>query len=147
MNDTQDPTIVANPPAKPPEWTNDVLVDRYIRMRDKIAAIKKEQAAAMAPFTSALDMMGNWLLNELLSRNEESVKTKTGTFFKVLRTSCTVEEWEATLDFIIKNNAWDLLERRVSKTAVVQVMDDTQQPVPGVSITQEYVVNVRRPNN
>ena len=73
-----------------------------------------------------------------------------------------VEKWSETLEWIKTHGAWDLLEARVSKTAVDAVMQDLAarcggsgccwgvqvQPqdliVPGVKISKEQGLNVRR---
>jgi hypothetical protein len=128
-----------------PELTVDQMADRYVKLRDKIAEIKKVQAEELGKYTSLLDTLGNCMLDRLNQAGVESMRTKAGTLFKTVRTSCRVEDWALTLAFIREHEAFDLLEARVSKTAAVAIIEDTQQPVPGVAITQEIVLNVRRP--
>ncbi len=129
---------------RPLGMTMDKMIAKYVGLRDKKAALAKQHAEQLAPFNQTLEILEAWMLEDLQASGSESMRTENGTAYKSKRTSATVEEWAAVLKFIQDNNAWDLLERRVSKTAVQAVIDDTQQPVPGVKVTTEVTVNVRR---
>jgi hypothetical protein len=73
----------------------------------------------------------------------DSTKCPSGTAFKSTVTSVSVKDWPATLRYIQQHELWDLLEARVSKSAAVEVVTDTQKPIPGVEITQATVLRVR----
>ena len=122
----------------------DVLVDKYIRLRDKKELVKKQHEAELAKYTEAMGYLENKLLDVLNTTNAESLRTRAGTVYKSLRTSCKVETWTLTLHYILEHQAYDLLEHRVNKTAAGQIIEDTKQPIPGVNITQEVTLNVRR---
>ena len=85
-----------------------------------------------------------YIHDDLNKAGGDSLKTAAGTAYKTTQTSATVKDWPATFEFIRRNEAWDLLEHRVSKTAVLAVIEETQAPVPGVKITQETSLNIRR---
>lgn len=129
---------------RPPTLTTDKAVEKFVEIRDRIAALKKEQALALAPFNVALSVLEAWLLDDLNTSKVESMRATTGTVFKTIRTSATVESWSDTLEYIKANDAWELLEARVSKTAVEALMADTKKAVPGVKTSRETVLNVRR---
>jgi hypothetical protein len=145
-------------PVRPAHFTNDVLVEKFVALRDKIAEIKKRQATELAKFNVVLATLEGWLLDELNTSKSQSIKTENGTFFRTTRMSVTVEKWTETLQWIKDHDAWDLLEARVSKTALDAVMKDLEQQVlagtlpntpgnlivPGVKITKEQGLNVRR---
>lgn len=130
------PTVVA--------MTADQAVSRYIRMRDKIAEVKKRQSNEMAPYTDALKQLESVLLLTLQNNKAESMRVEEGTFFRTVSTSARVSDWRATLAFIREREAWELLEARVSKLAVEAIMQDTNEPVPGVEVAREMRINVRR---
>lgn len=144
--------LAPNPPApsgpvvrvRPPDMTVDRAVAKYISIRDQIAALKKEQAKALLPYEAALETLAGWLLNDLNTAKVVSMRALTGTAYKSVRTSATVEDWPAVLAYIKENEAWDLLEARVSKLAVAAVVEDTKAPVPGVKTSREIIVNVRK---
>ena len=78
------------------------------------------------------------------------MKTAHGTAYIAYRESATVADWDVLLGFIKKSEAWDLLERRVSKSAVKDRMEEDrngnyhQEPPPGVNFVRIEGVNVRR---
>lgn len=122
----------------------DEMCRKFVALRDQLAALKKEQAKQLLPFAVAMDTLNVWMLAELNATKVESARTLSGTAYKTLRTSATVEDWAQVLAFIREHEAWELLEARVSKLAVQAIMEETQQAVPGVKTSQEVIVNVRR---
>lgn len=50
------------------------------------------------------------------------------------------------MEYIIENEAWDLLEKRASKTAVRSFLETHKVLPPGAEITTRIEVNIRRPN-
>jgi len=123
--------------------TIDEAVASYVRLRDKKKALQDEHKEQLKPYNTAMEKLENWMLAKLNQDNAQSVRTDSGTVFKSMRTSASVQDWEATLGFIRENELYHLLERRVSKTAVEE-MAEQGQDVPGVQITREITVNIRR---
>ena len=58
--------------------------------------------------------------------------------------SASVADWDAVLDHIRENDAWEMLERRVNKTAVEQFKAVNDDLPPGVNWSETQVVNFRR---
>jgi hypothetical protein len=120
------------------------LTQKYLALRrrkDQLIEIHKE---ALHPFNDMLATLANLILAELNSAGVTSMSSPDGTVYKSTETSVTVKDWPATLSYILAQQAWDLLEARVSKTAVLTVMNETDEPIPGVNVTQESVLRVRR---
>lgn len=128
----------------PPTMTLDVIVAKYVALRDKAAEIKKRHTEELSRFNVAMGMLEGWMLDKLNAAGIESARTDSGTAYKSTRTSAKVVNWTETLAFIREQEAWDLLEARVSKTAAEAIIDETKQPIPGVSVTRETTINVRR---
>ena len=142
------PPTTPTPPARvrPPSLQNtDRAIEKFIELRDKIAALKKRHTAELAPFNQAKDLIEAWLLSDLNAANVEAMRASTGTVYKSVRTSATVSEWSKTLEYIQANDAWELLTASVSKVAAEAIINETQAPIPGVSITREIILNVRKP--
>lgn len=140
MSDTTAP----EGPAPPPGPSTDKLVDSYIKLRDKRDAIKKRHAEELAPYGSAMEKIEAILLERLNDAGLEAMKSSEGTVFKTTRTSAKVNSWSKTLEYIKEKDAWELLEARVSKTAVEAIVSETKAGIPGVDIVRETVVQVRR---
>jgi hypothetical protein len=124
--------------------TPDAMIDKYVQLRDRKSELKKKMEGELAKYTEAMTTLENWLLDHLNANKTESMRTAHGTAYKYNRTSCRVTDWSQTLEFIRHNEAWELLEARVSKTGAVAIIEDTKLPIPGVDVTTEIVVNVRR---
>lgn len=128
-----------------PTKTLDWYVDRYIRLRDKIAELDAARKAELKPYREALGNLEGIMLQTLNEQGAESLRTAAGTVYKSTQTSATVNRWSETLAYIQAKEAWELLEARVSKTAVMSIMQETGEPIPGVVLRQEETLNVRRP--
>jgi hypothetical protein len=55
-----------------------------------------------------------------------------------------VADWDACFDWIKKTQAWEFLERRVSKSTVKDYMEAHGEVPPGISVNSELVVRVRK---
>ena len=124
--------------------TMDQAVDRFVRLRNKIAEVKKEQADALNPYNLALGALEAYILDALNTSGLESARTAHGTAYKTTSTSAKVMDWTAVLGFIRDREAWDLLEARVSKTAVHAIMEEIKGPIPGVQTSTTITLGVRK---
>ena len=77
----------------------------------------------------------------------DSFKTKVGTAFLTTVDFAQVADWDATLEFIKDNEAYDLLEKRVSKRAVRGYIEEQKEVPAGINYGTRIDVNVRRPAN
>jgi hypothetical protein len=119
-------------------------VEVYIRLRDRRTARKKAFDAEDASDKSFQEKIDAQLMTHLNANGIDRVGCESGTVYKSVRTSATVADWELTLKFIQDKAAWDLLERRVSKKAIEEYVNENESLPPGVNISREAVINVRR---
>lgn len=122
----------------------DELVTKYIRIRDKKAAIVREHKEKIALIDGVLATAEAAILAQFVATGVESARTPNGTAYKQVRTSATVEDWDATLEFIRSGEHWQLLDRRVNKTGVEQYRTEHNDLPPGVKWVEDLVINVRR---
>lgn len=120
------------------------LVEKYIKLRDKKGELKAAFTAKTERLDAALETIEGHLLKMFQAQGIDSVKTGEGTAYKSSRVSAKVEDWDAALDFIKKKKLWHMLERRVGKEAVKQYNEEHGALPPGVSMTEEITINVRR---
>ena len=73
------------------------------------------------------------------------METKHGTAFLTTTDFATVADWDAMLTFVRENDAYDMLEKRVSKTAVRGYIEQTKTVPPGVNYGTRLDVNIRKP--
>lgn len=124
--------------------TIDQVIAAYVQLRQQRDELKKKQAAEMAPVNDNLYKLGLWLQKTLQEGGQTSAKTASGTAFLQTDTSVAIEDWESILAFIKANDLWAMLERRVSKSVVVEYIESQKEVPPGVKVTSEISCHVRR---
>lgn len=121
------------------------LTKIFIGLRDRRA---QRKAAYMEDDASDKDKqtkIENEFLNRFQDRGIDSVSIRdVGTAYKSTRSSATVADWDMTLEHVKKNNAWELLERRVNKSSVEEFKAANGDLPPGVNWSETQVVNFRR---
>jgi hypothetical protein len=133
-----------------PTMDASTLIDKYRRLRAKKEEIAEEQKKIMAQYNAGLDYLEGMLLSLMNSMGVDKLSTSTndekfgGTVYKTTTTHTSVNSWSSTLDFIKEHEAWELLETRVNKSAVLSILEETGELVPGVTIVQRINVNVRK---
>ncbi len=92
-----------------------------------------------------MSKMEAWLLEQANVQGVTSFKTNHGTAFVTTTDFANVADWDAVLVYIKDNEAFDLLERRVSKTAVRGYIEARGAVPSGVNYGTKLEVNVRKP--
>lgn len=137
------------------EGRADQVVRLYIVQRDHKKVADDAHKTALAATDAFLARAEAHLNRVMTEQGVDSIKTSNGTAYKTTKTSATVADWTQTLEWIQTNAAWNFLDKKVNKTAVVEHMklyaatpedkrgDMTPLP-PGVAWREEVAVNVRR---
>ena len=125
---------------------NDVsLLKVYIALRDKRAKRKQEFTEADASDKAKQERIEGVLLQRFQERGVDSLAAKgVGTAYQAVRTSATVADWDTFFKHVLANEAFEMLERRVNKTAVEQFRNEHNDLPPGINWSETLVVNVRR---
>lgn len=127
------------------EPTDAALVEQYIKLRDKKAAMKKAYEESLEPYDKALDSIEGVMHKRLLERGADSVRTEFGTAFKSTLTKYRVADKDAFKGFVIENRAWNLLSADVDKDAAIEWAKEHEGvPPPGVDVTQIIDVKFRK---
>jgi phage host-nuclease inhibitor protein Gam len=120
-------------------------VGLYIQLRDKKAEMKSAFDASVAPINEKMDKLEAKLLDVFNKTGTDSVKTEHGTAYTAVRTTASVADREAFMEFVKANEEWSLIEVRAAKTAIEQFRDNNDNELPpGINIRSERVVNIRR---
>lgn len=123
--------------------TVDKLVEAYVQLRDCKKELDEEHKVRMAPLNEKLELLENKLQERMLDNGVRSMKTGAGTAYLQERVSVTAENWGEFLNYALENGAFDLLERRVAKTAYEDRVK-AGEAIPGVRRTVDLKTNVRR---
>lgn len=130
--------------ASPPRMKIDDLVHRFIQVRDKKSQMKAAFEAQAAKLTELQDKIEALLLVRFEELGVTSMKTAHGTAYTSVRASASVADWDAVLTFIKDSGTYELLERRVSKTAVEQYKSAHDDLPPGINWSESRGINFLR---
>jgi hypothetical protein len=126
------------------EFKIDTVVSRYIDLRDQKAKIAADAKAQTEGIDAQLKIIEGWLHQKLHELGTESFKTEFGTAYLTKTDFCGVADWNLVLQYIQENQAWNLLNKAVNKTAVKEYLNENQVPPPGVNYGVKEEVQVRR---
>lgn len=122
----------------------DEIVAKYLTLRDQKKVIKDDYDNKVAAIDAALERIEAYMLKQMDEHGLERLPTGAGTAYKSIRTSVSAADWDMFLDFVRNNEAWSMLERRPSKTAVEEYLAENDDLPPGVNISRAVVCNIRR---
>ena len=120
------------------------LVEKYIAIRDRKGKLKAEYEGKVAELDAVLDKIEAVLLKTFQETGMDSVKTEFGTAYRSTRMQASVADWDTFIAHVKEHDAYELLERRCSKSGVEQYRAANDDIPPGVNIRTEQVVNIRR---
>jgi len=125
--------------------TVDQVIETYMKFRKKKEAIESESKAKVKGIKENMTKLESWLKEKADADGVTSFKTNHGTAFLTTNDYARVADWDAVLGFIRENEAYDLFEKRVSKTAVRGYIDMNKAVPAGVTYGTKIDVNVRKP--
>lgn len=120
------------------------IIASYVALRDEKARMKAAYEAQVAPLTALLERAETAMLALMREQGVESFRTDAGTAYQSTRTSATVADWDQALQFVQQHGLWNMLEKRVSKTAVDEYVAQHGDLPPGINYRSELTVGVRR---
>lgn len=121
------------------------IIRTYMKLRDQKAAIEAEAKDRVAALKDKMSKLEAWIKDQADAQGVTSFKSDYGTAFLTTTDYANVADWDAVLNFIRENEAYDMLEKRISKTAVRSYIESTKAVPPGVNYGTKLEVNVRKP--
>ncbi len=81
--------------------------------------------------------------------NADSIRTGSGTIIKSLKEDYICSDWDNFKQFVVDNNALDLLQQRISQSNFKEFMSTRQDEglPPGISTMREVSITVRKPTS
>ncbi len=125
--------------------TVDDVVAAYLKLRNKKEAIEAETKDQVKVLKEKMEQFEAWIKEQADAQGVTSFKTKHGTAFLTTTDFANVADWDAVLGFIRDNEAFDMLEKRISKVAVRGYIDANKAVPPGVNYGTKLEVNIRKP--
>ena len=126
----------------------DTVVAKYVELRDRRSALKKEFETEDNKLQEAQDKIETYLLHLMREMGGvENIKTAAGTAYKSTRTKASIADRLLVRAFVLETGNLDLLEMRASSTGVKQYMEEHEGALPaGFNVFTEESVNIRRAN-
>ena len=121
------------------------LLKTFIGLRDRRSRRKADYQTEDSGDKNKQERIEEEFLKRFGERGIDNVSTKgVGTAYKTIRTSASVADWDELFGFIQEEGAWEMLERRVNKTAVEQFKSVHADLPPGINWSETQVINFRR---
>ena len=129
--------------ATPGEVTPEVVIGAYVRTRDEIAELEKQIKALKVKQKAKED----WLAAAMTKNGEKAKSTHAGGCNFRTIASVTVADWEIIWEWVHSQltERKHFLDRKVSKSAVVDYLEEHNVLPPGVNHSLVTKVTVTRP--
>lgn len=121
------------------------IVRTYMKLRNQKEQIEAETKDRVAKLKEKMVKLESWIKEKADADGVTSFKTDHGTAFLTTTDYANVADWDAVLGFIRENEAYDMLEKRVSKLAVRGYIETNKAVPPGVNYGTKLEVNIRKP--
>ena len=121
------------------------VIRTYMKLRDQKAAIEAETKERVAGLKAKMEKLEAYLKAQMDAQGLTSFKSDYGTAFLTTTDYANVADWDAVIRFIRDNEAYDMLEKRVSKIAVRGYIEANKAVPPGITYGTKLEVNIRKP--
>lgn len=121
------------------------VIRTYMKLRDQKVALEAEVKERVSALKVKMEKLEAFLKTQMDAQGLTSFKSEYGTAFLTTTDYANVADWDAVLDFIRDNEAYDMLEKRVSKIAVRSYIEQTKTVPPGVNYGTRLEINIRKP--
>lgn len=121
------------------------IVEHYIALRDHKSRLDAEHKARIAEIDAQMGNAEAFLLNHLNENGLDRIGAGAGTVFVQVKTMPSLKDKGAFIEFIKQTGQVELLQARVSSTAIKEFMEhNNNQLPPGVEVTTAREISVRR---
>ena len=121
------------------------VVEHYVKLRDHKALLDAAHKANVAEIDAQMKNAEAFLLGHLNETGLDRMGTSAGTVYVTVKTMPSIKDRSALTDYIKATGQIELLQMRVSSTAVKEFLEhNNNQLPPGVDIATAREVSVRR---
>ncbi len=124
--------------------TVDQVLAAYLQLRTKKDEITKRHKEELAPINDQMQKCLVWVQQQMQAQGLTNFKGPSGIAFLQTDTSISVQDWDATLEWIKANEAWSVLEKRVSKSVVQDFIESHNEVPPGLKVSSETSAHIRK---
>jgi hypothetical protein len=123
------------------------LVKIYLTIRGERERILHDYDALDKGLKSEMALIEQSMLAICNDTNADSIKTQNGTVIRRMSERFYCSDWENFSDFVLQNQAVELLERRIHQGNFKEFMAEhiNEGLPPGVNVMKELGITVRKP--
>ena len=126
----------------------DEVVSTYITIRNEKERGAREFQKKDQELKNDLEQLEQVMLNSCNEVNADSIKTSRGTIIKSLKENYVCSDWSNFKDFILDNEAPELLQQRIHQANFKEFLSSrTEEGLPpGISSMRAFSIVVRKPS-
>lgn len=125
----------------------DKLARVYIKIRNEVQKLTQEYEAKVEDLKAQQDEIAMAMKDQMLALGSTTLRTNAGTIMLGKKTRYYTEDWQSFKEFMVENDAIDLLEKRIAQTNMSKFLEENPGLVPpGLNSNTEYAVSVRKPS-
>jgi len=129
-----------------PQIPMDKLAKVYLKIRTEIQMRTKAFEEEMGVLEEQKKEVSDAMREQMKLSGSKSVRTDYGTVIMKVKTVFGMQDWDGFKQFIVQNNALDLLQRRIAQKNMEKFLEDTPDvQVPGLTSNSEYEITVTKP--
>lgn len=128
--------------------TTDVSIDTLCKIYMKMRAKVSELDAQIATIKEQQEQVSIAMRDKMKDLGVNSLRTDHGTVTMLKKTRYYTQDWDSFKNFVLENQAVDLLERRIAQTNMTQFLEENPGLVPpGLNAETKLDVSVRKPTS
>lgn len=125
----------------------DRLAKIYIKIRTNIQQLTQVYDKKIEDLKAQQDSISSAMKEQMKAIGSKSINTEYGTVMMRLQTRYETHDWDSFKQFVITNDAVDLIERRIAQLNMAKFLEDNPGLVPpGLNSKSEYVISVKKPS-
>lgn len=132
-------------PDQQPEITSEQLVARYIELRDEQEQLKAKYDAELAESKDFQEAIMDELVHRMQTAGSKTLKTSAGSIISKLTSKFVATDTGEFIRFIRETGQVELLQSRISTSAIKEYVDSGNEVPPGIGIEEAITYTVRKP--
>jgi len=123
------------------DLTAEKLAKIYIKIRDRRRDLAKEDE----DLKEKLDLISGQLLEICKEQGASTIRTEYGTISRRVDTNYWTSDWDSFWEFVKKNDAFSLVQRRINVTNMAQFLEENpEEHPPGLNADSRYSIVITK---
>ena len=116
----------------------------YIKLRDEVEAIKRRQKKEVKELEEKMQLVADFVEGEAIRQGVDSFATSEGTAYRTTLRAVGVADWDAVVSFVKQNDVYELLQKRVTKSVALEILEQDGVLPPGLRLDTINKFNFKR---